>query len=127
MLGFFARSFFGCSIDADLLFHFHPIERERSVRIFFELPALFAGVIRVKNKTVLIETLQENDAHRRLSIRRSGGEGHRIRVANVSCDRGSKPTIELLNGIWIEIGAAQTFSDVLVTKTGDIERRRFHL
>src|SRR2546421_9626798 len=55
-LGFFARSFLGRSADADLSIQLDPIKCQRSVRVFIQLPAFLAFIVREKNETFLVES-----------------------------------------------------------------------
>ena len=56
-LGFFARNFFDNSIDPDLPFYFHPVKDEGCMRVLFQFPPFFTGVIREENKAGIIESL----------------------------------------------------------------------
>src|SRR5213080_2083861 len=59
---FFARNFFGDAVDPNLPLEFLPMNDQTRSRIFFQVPALFALVIRVKNETSVIVTLEQNHA-----------------------------------------------------------------
>src|SRR5439155_18610102 len=47
---FVARNFFGDAVDPDLPLQFLPMNDQTCPRIFFQVPALFAQIIRVENK-----------------------------------------------------------------------------
>ena len=114
-LRLFTRGLLNFSADANLPVELDPVKPKRSVRIRFKLFSLRALVIRKEHEPVLIETLQQNNSHRRSAIAIGGSEAHRIDVADTGFNRGGKPIPELFNRISIKVAPAQTFSDVLVT------------
>ena len=125
-LRFVTRSLFHFSIDTNLPVQFDPVKPKRSVWIGLELFPLRAFIIRKEDEAILIEALQQNDSHRwpRVAIRR--GKAHRIDVANASLNRGGEPIPKLLDRVAIEVASAQTFADVLVTRSGWIMRNFHH-
>ena len=72
-LRFFARGLFDFSADANLPVEFDPVKTQARVRIRLKLFPLRAFVICKEHEAVLIETLQQNDSHRRPAIATGGG------------------------------------------------------
>jgi hypothetical protein len=66
----------------------------------------------------LIEALQKNDSRRRSAIAIRRCKTHRIDVADTGLNRGGEPIPKLFNRIRIKVAPAQTFADVLVTRSG---------
>src|SRR6266487_1930263 len=85
------------------------------VGIGVELFPFGAFVIRKKDEAVLIETLQENDSHRRSRVATRRRKAHRVDITNAGLNRGGKPIRKLPDRIRIQVAPAQTFTDVIVT------------
>src|SRR4030095_3454089 len=94
-LRFFARGFLDFSADTNLAIEFDPVKPKRSVRIGLKLFSLCALVIRKKHEAVLIETLQQNNSHRRSAISPDSGEAHCVHVADTGLNGGSEPIAKL--------------------------------
>src|SRR5947207_15353614 len=65
---FFARNFFSHAVDPDLPLEFLPMNNQTRSRIFFQVPGLFALVIRVKNETSVVVTLVPNPSRGRMAV-----------------------------------------------------------
>src|SRR6266576_1599432 len=122
-LRFPTRRFFCFPGDANLSIQFNPIKCQRRVRIGFELHPLFALVIRKKNETVLIESFQSHHAYGWFCVAPSGGEAHRVDIANFGLNRRSEPVRKLFDRIRIEVAPAETARGVLVTGSRRISWR----
>ena len=114
-LRFFTRGLFHFSADTNLPVEFNPVKPKRCVRIRVELFPFGAVVIRKEDEAVLIETLQENDSHRRSRVATRRRKAHRVDITNAGLDRGGEPIRKLPDRIRIQIAPAQTFPDVIVT------------
>ncbi len=118
-----ALVFSDAAADPNLAFELHPKEIERHARIGRELFAFGALVVGEEDEAALAHSFEQNDAHVRHAIGRSGGETHGVDVTNLRGGRFREPLRELLDRIGRQIGAPQTMRDVIVTEGGDIERR----
>jgi len=125
-LRFFARNSFCLPADAHLPVQFNPIKRQRRVRVGIELLSFFALVVGEKDEAVLVEAFQQNNAYLRPAVTSSRGQAHCIDVANTGINSRGEPVSKLLDRIAIEIASAQTFSCVLVTRSGGIARCFHH-
>ena len=94
--------------------------------IGLELFPFRAFVIGKEHEAILIEALQQNDPHRRPRVAIRRGKAHRVDVVNASLNRGGEPVGKLLDRVAIEVASAQTFADVLVTRSGWIMRNFHH-
>jgi hypothetical protein len=117
--GIFARSSLDRSADADLAFEFHPIKAKRGVGIRIELSPFIAVVIREETEAARIDAFEQNDADRRLSFRRGGGEAHRVDVANVGGKRGGEPGAELFDRVRMKISAAEPVGVVFMAQCAE--------
>src|SRR5205814_7541973 len=109
---FFARNFFGHAVDPDLPLEFLPMNNQTRSRIFFQVPALFALVIRVKNETSMVVTLEQNHTRGRLAVFGHRCQGNCIHLTDPNLYRRSEPTPELLDRIGIEMDATQTLGEI---------------
>src|SRR5438046_7775762 len=119
---FFVRNFFSHAVDPDLPLEFLPMNNQTRSRIFFQVPGLFALVIRVKNETSVIVTLEQNHARSRLAIFRHRCQGNCIHLTDPNLYRRGEPNPELLDRVGIEIDPAQTVREVVVAQRARIER-----
>ena len=90
-LRLFTRGLFHFSADTDLPVEFNPVKPKGCVGIGVELFPFGAFVIRKKDEAVLIETLQENDSHRRSRVAIRRRKAHRVDVTNAGLYRGGEP------------------------------------
>ena len=125
-VGFLARSFFNSAFNPNLPFNFHPVHHQRGLRIFFQLLTLVARVIGEENETALIKILEQHDTRGR-SFGPASGQSHGVGIVNAHFNRGGEPTVKLFDRIRIEIGPAQSTSDIFVAKSGVIEWRFLHM
>src|SRR5207245_3157401 len=100
------------------------IHDQSGIRIFLELPAFVAGVVGKKNEPALIKVLQQHDARGWFSIH-ARSHRHRISIMDSGFNRSGEPGVELLYRIGIEIGASQSYPNVLVSEYGVIARSVF--
>src|SRR5262249_33054186 len=114
-LRLFARCLLHFSVDTNLPVEFDPVKPKRSVWVGVELFPLCALVIRKEHKTLLIETLQKNNSHRRSAIPTGGGKTHCVHVADTGLNCCGKPIGKLSDRIAIEIAPPQAFADVIIT------------
>ena len=114
-LRLFTRGLFHFPADTNLPVELDPVKTKSGVRIGLELFPFGAFVIRKKDEPVLIETLQENNSHRRSRVATRRRKAHRVDITNAGLNRGGEPIRKLPDRIRIQVAPAQTFPDVIVT------------
>src|SRR5262245_7473938 len=125
-LRFFTRGFFCLPANANLSVKFDPVKCQRRVRVGIELLSFFAFVVGKKNEPILVEAFQQHDAYGWSAISAGCSQAHCIHIADFGLDRRCKPVSKLFDRIAAEIAPAQTFSDMLVTRSIGISRRLHH-
>src|SRR4030095_6484773 len=104
---FRARSLLHPSSNANLTLQLHPVNDKGGPRIGRQLTAFAALIVGKKNETVLIETLQENDANRWSAIGCGSSEADRVCIRQRGINGRRKPGRELLNRILMHIWRTQ--------------------
>src|SRR5690606_7689375 len=75
-----------------------PEEQQCGLRVRGEIPALARFVVRIKNESVLVETLEQHNARRGGLIGAHRCECHGIGLGNAGFERLGEPLGELLEG-----------------------------
>src|SRR6056297_92613 len=91
-----------CSANTNLARQFRPIKQQRGKRILFKILSLGTVIVGKKDKTILLDSPEQNDACRWDIVAARGCKCHRIRLGNADLLRVLKPIAELPDRIRIE-------------------------
>src|SRR6185312_6815244 len=92
---------------AHLTQHLGPVERDRSLRVGVELTPLPALEVGEEAEPALVDAAQEHQPYRGMTVRRAGGDDHRVGLELVVLDRVVVPAGELHERIGIHVGFVQ--------------------
>src|SRR5712692_6475763 len=104
---FVFRNLLDKSFDAHLPLLRQPVGNQARARILGEVRRFAAFVIGVENKTAVVETFQQDDPRRRLSILRRRRQRHRVSFRNAGGSCFVVPLRELLYGVAVNVRLVQ--------------------
>src|SRR5437867_3677294 len=108
------------ALDAHLALQLRPAEKQHRLRVFLELTALAAAVVRVEDEAERVEALQQHGTRRRTPLFRGGRERHRVGQSYTGLQGLVEPAAELRERIRVEILLLQTGTHVFLTEGSEI-------